>query len=127
MTHAHSGVIPGEARKRRGPGSIYPRRADVVMPGDLDPGSRAARSAGMTAECGMTAEHPPDQVRGRLSPRTRGEVEQAAREVPTSRELCRLPLPSGERGGVRGRVTLDPPLPPPPGRLEVPQPPPGGR
>src|SRR5262245_89098 len=119
MTHAHSVVIPGEPRKRRGPGSIYPCRADVVMPGDLDPGSRAARSAGMTAEGGMTAEHPPDQVRGRLSPRTRGEVEQAAREVLTSRELRRLPLPSGERGGVRGRVTLDPPLPPHPDRYAI--------
>src|SRR5262245_62532008 len=116
MTHAHSVSIPGEPRKRRGPGSIYPCRADVVMPGDLDPGSRAARSAGMTAECGMTAEHPPDQVRGRLSPRTRGEVEQAAREVRTTCELGALPLPIGERVGVRGRATLGPPLPPHPAR-----------
>jgi len=52
----HSGVIPGEPRKRRDPGSISPCRADFVMPGDMDPGSRAARSAGMPAEDAMRAE-----------------------------------------------------------------------
>src|SRR5262249_56750382 len=49
------------------------------------------------------------------------------RIIHASRELGALPLPSGERVGVRGRVTLDMSLPPPPPPLSVRPPPPAGR
>src|SRR5262245_27779238 len=52
----HAAVIPGEPRKRRDPGRMYPGIRNKARQGYLGPGSRAGwRSAGMTAERVATA------------------------------------------------------------------------